>query len=164
MMEIAMSEPATPENLNQIAIIGMACRFPGANTVRTFWDNLRRGVESIVLFSDHELIASGIDPAVIRRKNYVKAGSVLDAIESFDAGFFGFSPREAELLDPQQRLFMECTWEALEQAGYDPQTYEGAIGLYGGTSMSGYLLANLYAQLDRTASVDGLQALLGNEK
>ena len=86
-----------------------------------FWRNLRDGVESISFFSDQELAAEGISPALLAEPGYVKAGAVLEGVKLFDAGFFGYSPREAELIDPQQRLFLECAWTALEAAGYSPE-------------------------------------------
>ena len=116
-----------------VAIIGMTGRFPGAQSVDELWQNLRDGVESIAFFSDEELLSSGIDPAVLRDPHYVKAGAVLKDVELFDAAFFGFTPREAEITDPQHRLFLECAWEALESAGYDPERYKGSIGVYAGT-------------------------------
>ncbi len=91
----------------EIAIIGMAGRFPKAKNIDEFWQNIRAGVESIKLFSDDELISAGIEPAVLNNPNYVKAGFVLDDIEMFDASFFGYSPREAEIIDPQHSLFLE---------------------------------------------------------
>ena len=126
-----------------IAIIGMAGRFPGAANVDEFWRNLKAGVESISFFSDEELLAAGVDPAVFNAPNYVKAGGVLEGIDLFDASFFGFTPREAEIMDPQQRLFLECAWEALESAGYDPEQYGGSIGVYAGAGMNGYLIESL---------------------
>ena len=90
-----------------VAIIGMACRFPGASSPRTFWDNLVRGVESITFFSDEELLASGEDAALLKHPNYVKASPILAAHDEFDEAFFAYSPREARLMDPQQRLFLE---------------------------------------------------------
>ena len=112
----------------EIAIIGMAGRFPGARNIEEFWQNLRGGVEAITYFSDAELAAAGVAPAVLSDPNYVKAWSVLADAEWFDAAFFGFSPREAEIMDPQRRLFLECAWEALEDAGYDAEQYQGSIG------------------------------------
>ena len=123
-----------------IAIVGMAGRFPGAGDVETFWGNMRQGVESIRRFSDEELLASGVDRRLLADPQYVKARPVLDDVEHFDAGFFGYTPREAELLDPQQRLFQECAWEALETAGYDPQRYGGLVGVFGGTNLNSYLM------------------------
>ncbi len=148
----------------EIAIIGMACRFPGARNIDEFWENLRNGVESIVFFSDEELLASGLDPAMLSHPDYVRAKGALDDIELFDARFFGFNPREAEIIDPQQRIFLECAWEALEHAGYDSTTYGGSIGVYAGAGLNTYLLNNLYRNQDALIAVGGLQALIGNDK
>src|SRR6188472_1206928 len=116
-----MSDPAAgPGPESHVAIIGMACRFPGAPDPDCFWENLSAGRESIAVFSDDELRHAGVDPGLLTDPAYVKAGAVLAGIECFDAPFFGFSPREAEALDVQQRLFLECAWEALEQAGVNP--------------------------------------------
>src|SRR5215831_18957600 len=93
----------------EIAIIGMAGRFPGAPDVEQFWRNLQNGVEAISFFTDEELKASGVDPALVDDKNYVKARGMLESPESFDAQFFGVSPREAEIIDPQHRVFLECS-------------------------------------------------------
>ena len=128
-----------------IAIIGMAGRFPGAHDLDEFWRNLRDGVESISFFSDDELAASGLDSSLLANPNYVKAKAGLEGIELFDGPFFGFTPREAEMTDPQHRLFLECVWEALESSAYDPERYEGAIGLYGASALNTYLLVNLFS-------------------
>ena len=146
-----------------IAIIGMTGRFPGASSVEEFWQNLRDGVESITFFTDEELLASGIDPHLLQDPAYVKARPVLADVEHFDAGFFGYSPREAELTDPQHRLFIECCWEALELAGYDPSTYPGLIGVFGGTNISTYLLS-LATNPELLASADEYQIVIGNDK
>ena len=148
---------------SDIAIIGMARRFPGAKDIDQFWQNLRDGVESISFFNDEELAASGVDPALFGNPGYVKAKGVLDDVELFDAAFFGYSPREAEVLDPQQRIFLECAWEALENAGYDPERYKGAIGIYAGVSPSSYIF-NLYSNPEILKSVGSLQTLIGNDK
>ena len=129
----------TANNGSEIAIIGMIGRFPGAASIEEFWRNLREGVESVTFFTDEELLASGIDSTSLSNPNYVKAGRYLEDIDMFDASFFGFSPREAEILDPQQRIFLECSWEALENAGYDPKTYDGLIGIYAGVSANSYI-------------------------
>src|SRR5205823_3448387 len=113
------------EVFNAVAVVGMAGRFPGARSVEEFWRNLRDGVEAISFFTDEELLAAGIGRAQLATPGYVRARGVLEDVELFDAGFFGYSPREAETLDPQQRLFLECAWQALESAGYDPQGYAG---------------------------------------
>ncbi|MHC5824587.1 MAG: beta-ketoacyl synthase N-terminal-like domain-containing protein, partial [Nostoc sp.] len=155
------------KNLNdqdEIAIIGMAGRFPGANNVDSFWQNIRDGVESISFFTDEELVSAGINPALLNDPLYVKARGVLENIELFDASFFGFSPREAEITDPQHRLFIECVWSALENAGYDSQTYTGQIGLFAGVAVSNYLLSNLYPNRELMESVDTFQTLIGNDK
>jgi acyl transferase domain-containing protein/acyl carrier protein len=127
-----------------IALVGMSGRFPGANNIDEFWHNLQNGVESISFLSNHDLIDSNIEETVLNDPNYIKAAPVLEDIESFDARFFGFSPREAEMIDPQHRLFMECAWSALENAGYDSEIYKGLIGVYAGTSTNTYFFHNIY--------------------
>ena len=136
------------ESLSQIddsaiAIIGMSGRFPGAKNIDEFWQNLRDGVESIRRLSDEELLAEGVEPALLNNPNYVKANPFLEDADYFDASFFGYSPREATLIDPQQRLFLECAWSALEHAGYAPEAYPGAIGIYGGAGFNNYLINHL---------------------
>ncbi|MFO1432620.1 MAG: amino acid adenylation domain-containing protein [Candidatus Competibacteraceae bacterium] len=148
---------------SEIAVIGMACRFPEANSVEAFWENLRQGVESIAFFSDEELLAAGVDSALLAAPNYVKAGTLLSDIDLFDAAFFGFAPREAEILDPQQRLFLECAQEALETAGYAPDNYPGPIGIYAGAATSAYLLENLYSNHELVESIGDFQLSLTNE-
>ena len=120
------------ENLDQIAVIGMAGRFPGAADVDEFWANLTAGREGIARLSDEELRADGVDPQVAARDDYVPAKGVLADADRFDAGFFGYHPREAEVLDPQHRVFLECVWTALESAGHDPKTFDGRIGVFAG--------------------------------
>lgn len=150
-------------NGSEIAIVGMEGRFPGAKNIEEFWQNLQNGVESISFFTDEELLASGIDANVINDPNYVKAGGVLEDVELFDAGFFGFNPREAEITDPQHRIFLECAWSALENAGYNSETYSGAIGVYAGASLSGYLL-NIYLNPKIRDAVDLNQLEIGGDK
>src|SRR5262249_30737685 len=133
--EVKVINPEIYDSVEGIAVIGMSGRFPGAQNVAEFWENLREGVESISFFSRQELEAAGLGPALLNHPALVNAGGVLDGIELFDASFFGFSPREAEVLDPQQRLFMECAWQALEDAGYEPETFDGAIGVYAGAAL-----------------------------
>ena len=131
-----------------IAIIGMAGRFPGAKNVDEFWQNLRDGVESISFFSEEELESLGIDQSVVRDPRYVKARGVLEDIELFDASFFGFNPREAEITDPQHRFFLESAWQALENAGYNSENYEGSIGVYAGAgTFNTYFLNNLLLKI-----------------
>ena len=158
-----------------VAVIGMSCRFPGANTIDEFWQNLCNGVESISFFTDEEVLASGVEPELLKNPNYVKANPILSDVESFDAEFFGYSPKEAELIDPQQRLLLECAWQSLEDAGYNPLTYKGAIGIYAGAVMNTYLLNNIYPnrhQLDSNESmqvvtldsIGGFQIMVANDK
>jgi len=134
-------------NVNGIAIIGMSGRFPGARNVEEFWQNLLAGVESISFFSDEELAASGVDAAAVRSDpRYVAGRGIVKDPEWFDAGFFQISDREAEIIDPQQRLFLEASWEALEHAGYDPATVKGYVGVYAGKSGSSYYLTNVFSR------------------
>jgi non-ribosomal peptide synthase protein (TIGR01720 family) len=158
-----MDNSTADDFIGSIAVIGMAGRFPGARDVNQFWQNLRDGVESLSFFADRELEAAGVAPALLDHPAYVKAGMILDDIEQFDAALFGFTPREAEITDPQHRLFLECAWEALETAGYDPERYDGAIGVYAGVGLSSYLL-NLYTNRELMGSVLGMQAVIGNDK
>ncbi|MBD2335851.1 SDR family NAD(P)-dependent oxidoreductase [Calothrix sp. FACHB-156] len=145
-----------------IAIIGLAGRFPGAKNIAEFWQNLCNGVEAISQFADEDVIAAGIDASLLQNPQYIKAGAVLEDIDLFDAGFFGFNPKEAEMTDPQHRLFLECAWEALENAGYNAQKCEGRIGVYAGASLNNYLSFNL--NLDQIGSVNSFQKLIGNDK
>ncbi|NET03599.1 MAG: SDR family oxidoreductase [Symploca sp. SIO2B6] len=161
-----MNEPDLSNSINDldIAIIGMSCRVPGAKDINSFWHNLRKGVESISFFSDSELESVGIDRALLNNPNYVKAFGKLSEIELFDASFFGFSAKEAQIMDPQHRLFLECAWEAIESAGYDPERYEGSIGVYAGAGMNTYVLNNLAQQLDLSEPVENYQVMVGNDK
>lgn len=147
----------------EIAIIGMAGRFPGAKNIDEFWYNLQQGVESITGFSDKELRKSGVDETLISHPQYIKVGGKLEGVDLFDAAFFGFNPREAEILDPQHRLFLECAWEALEYAGYDSDNTSGTVGVYAGTGMNGYLF-NLYTNATIRNSVNPYQLFLASDK
>jgi amino acid adenylation domain-containing protein len=133
----------SPETGLEIAVVGMAGRFPGADHLGEFWDNLRNGVESIAFFSDEELADSGLDPAHLESPHYVRARGVLEGIEYFDYAFFDYTPKEAQVMDPQFRLLHECVWHALEDAHCDPFTYRGAIGLYVGSLTNLYWLSQL---------------------
>ena len=161
-----MSSPSANDSAveTDIAIVGMNCRFPGARNLEEVWENLRAGVESVTFFTDEELEASGVERATLRRPNYVKAGALLEGADLFDAAFFGITPREAELIDPQHRLFLECAWEALEDAGYDAERYDGWIGVYAGAGFNSYLSNQLHANLELLTSLGHLQALISNEK
>jgi amino acid adenylation domain-containing protein len=135
-----VSEPAGFEG--RIAIIGMAGRFPGADTIAEFWDNLCQGVNSVTFFTEDQL-DDWFDRDVRSARNYVKARPILAEVDKFDAAFFAMHAKEAELTDPQHRVFLECAWEALEDAGYDPAAYDGAIGVFAGCSMNTYFLNNI---------------------
>ena len=147
-----------------LAVVGMAGRFPGAGDLDAFWRNLCNGVESIAVFSREELEAAGVDRALLDDSRYVPARGALEGIELFDAAFFGFNPREAELMDPQHRLFLECAWEALENAGYDALSYAGTIGVFGGMSMTHYLVSHLLAHPEVLAAAGPLQTRIYNDK
>ena len=147
-----------------LAIIGMSGRFPGANTVEALWQNVATGVKSIRRYSDAQLLNAGVDPTILSNPMYVKAGAVVEGIELFDASFFGYTPREAEVMDPQHRLFLECTWEALENAGYAPDACPGAVGIFAGSGFSTYCTNNLYPHRDLIEKVGELQVNLNNER
>ena len=138
-----MNDSSAQISESAIAVIGMSGRFPGARNLREFWQNLHDGVESISWFSEEELLEAGVNPQLLARPGYVKAKGIIEDADLFDASFFGFNPAEASVLDPQQRLFMECAWETLEDAGYDPDAYEGLIGMFAGASVSNYIV-NLF--------------------
>jgi non-ribosomal peptide synthase protein (TIGR01720 family) len=146
-----------------IAVVGMAGRFPGAAGVDEFWQNLRAGVESIRRLSPDELREAGVDPALAAHPDYVPARGAVDGIEWFDAAFFGIPPREAEVTDPQHRMFLEVAWEALERAGIDPSRAPGRVGVYAGCGMNTYAQTlNSFGRLAK--AVGGMAALVGNDK
>jgi len=147
-----------------IAVIGMAGRFPGAANVEEFWRNLRDGVESISFFTEREMVDAGMDPARVRNPEFVNARAVLKDIELFDAAFFRITPRDAELTDPQQRLFLECAWEALENAGYNSEKFDGLIGFYAGVCQNTYLLVNLLSNREAVEAASGFQIDIKNDK
>ncbi|MCP5046021.1 MAG: SDR family NAD(P)-dependent oxidoreductase [bacterium] len=118
----------------EIAVIGLNCRFPGADGPDRFWENLKNGVESITFFSEEELKATGGGEDLLSNPSYVPARGVIEDAEYFDSFFFGYKPYEAEVMDPQIRLFYECCWTALEISGYSPDTYDGLVGLFAGAS------------------------------
>src|SRR5690349_21130150 len=119
-------QPPAQGTRTDIAIVGMSGRFPGARTLEEFWQNLRDGIESRVEFSDEDLAEEGVS-LKIRHPRHVRAGFPLADIDMFDSAFFGVNPREADVLDPQHRLFLECAWEALENAGFDAERFDGVI-------------------------------------
>ena len=151
--------------LRGVAIIGMAARVPGAQNVKEFWHNLTRGIESISTFSDEELIESGVDvTAIANNASYVRAGGVLEDAELFDAAFFAINPKEAELTDPQGRIILECSWEALENSGYNPETCPGSVAVYvGGSTSNTYFQHNLHPNRHRIEAINSFQTLVNNE-
>ncbi len=157
------------EHAKGVAIVGMAGRFPGAGDVDKFWENIKNGVESITRFSRDDL---ELPPPEIQEdaSNYVCAKGQLDDIDMFDARFFGYLPKEAEVMDPQHRVFLEICWEAMERGGYDPSRYPGAVGVFGGCYMDTYVLNNLCSDEDfrrklvESIQVGSLQTELGNDK
>ena len=147
----------------EIAIVGMAGRFPGAGNLEEFWRNLSRGIETIRFFSAEELRAAGVPAGDLASPSYVRARGLLEGTDLFDAGFFGYSPREAQSTDPQQRLFLECAWHALEDAGYDPVREQLTVGVYGGAGMTGYIV-DAYADPRHAGAWSSYQLMLGNDK
>jgi acyl transferase domain-containing protein/acyl carrier protein len=146
----------------EIAIVGMAGRFPKAGNIEEFWQRLSHGDECISFFTDEQLAESGISASVLKDPDYVKASGVLEGAELFDAPFFGFHPREAELMDPQHRIFLQCAWHALEDAGYDPARYAGRIGVFGGAGLNTYLY-EVGPTLSNSSALR-YQAFIGNDK
>ena len=147
----------------EIAIIGMAGRYPRSRNLDEFWKHLRDGEELVSFFSDEELLARGVDPAILSSGQFVKAAVALEDMELFDASFFGFTRREAELLDPQHRLFLETAWEALENAGYSSDVYDGLISVYAGAGINSYFLANLFNN-PAFGPLEQLSLLLASDK
>jgi len=157
-----MTEHEEQEGLGSIAIVGMAGRFPGAGSVEELWRRLRDGEELIRFFSEEELLESGVPPAVFKDPNYVPAHGYLEGIDQFDAGFFDVNPREADITDPQIRLFLENSWAALEDAGIDPERHGGAIAVFAGCSNNAYVFENLIKNPKMIEAVGYTAAALGN--
>ena len=165
------SHEQDPEDTaGSIAVIGMAGRFSGARTLGEYWRNLRDGVESIVALTEQELQRTGIAADAIADRRYIRSGAPMDGIEEFDAELFGFTAAVADGLDPQHRLFLQTVWHAIEDAGYHPRELDGAVGVYGTSSASGYLLNNLMSGLDvehiigQGASFEMIDLSLRNDK
>jgi amino acid adenylation domain-containing protein len=156
--------PAHEPGRSEVAIIGIAGRFPGAQSIEQFWRNLREGVESISFFRREEMLAEGVAESLLARPDWVPAGGVLEGADQFDHRFFGFNPREAETLDPQHRLFLECAWEALESAACDPMRHPGAIGVWAGTGMNTYAFQNLLGDGDAGGGPSFFQVMIDNDK
>ena len=149
---------------NAIAVIGMDCRFPGANDTRQFWKNLVSGTESITFFTDDELRGAGIHPETIADPTYVRAAGIMEDAELFDAAFFGYTPTEAICIDPQQCQFLQTCWHALEDAGYNPYTYPGAVAVFGGTRLSTYYVNYMCADLADYGTARFMQGHIGTDR
>lgn len=146
-----------------VAIIGVAARLPGADDLNTFWENLRSGQESIRFFSETELADAGVEPELIASPNYIRGTGVLSNITDFDAEFFSFTPAEAKFIDPQQRVFLETAWQALENAGYaDPK--HSSIGVFAGVGHNDYLIRNVVPYVARHQDTSVFQLILANDK
>lgn len=160
-----MDQSYEGDNSDAIAIVGMAARLPGARNPDEYWQMLKAGRLGTRWLTDDELLAEGVSPEELRDPNYVRAANILSDMEMFDAGFFGFSPREADILDPQHRHFLELCWEVLEDAGHMPENFDGAIGVYAGSGMQAYMPYNLLTNPELVKNV-GLFLLrhTGNDK
>jgi len=148
----------------EIAVIGMSGRFPGARNVGELWRNLRDGVEALSSFPEEDLIASDVSPDQFNDPAYVRTRGILEDIDLFDASFFGLAPHDARIMDPQHRIFLECASEALDHAGYDPDRYKGAIGVFAGVGESAYVLFNLYSNKQLFESIDPYHLFITNHK
>src|SRR6266480_2702422 len=144
-----------------IAIVGMSGRFPGARNLDEFWHNLAEGIESITRLSDQEILESGVPAFYLSNASYVKAAPILEEPGHFDAGFFGFSPMEARTMDPQHRILLELAHEALENAGYDPERYQGRIGVFTGAALNNYYTN---VGLNSRLAEEYIPTLIGNDK
>jgi amino acid adenylation domain-containing protein len=153
-----------PREREPVAVVGMAGRFPRCRNVDELWESLRAGRECLTVLSEEELLAAGAGLQEVHDPRYVRVRGVLEDVDLFDAAFFGITPREAEILDPQHRLFLECAWEALEDAGYDPARHAGRIGVYAGSGLPSYLLHNLASNHAVMRSLGGFQTMIANDK
>jgi len=157
-----MHRDSVADAREEVAIVGMAGHFPGAQNVNEFWANIRAGVESVTFFTPEELKSSGVDPAVLEDPDFVNAAALMEGADKFDAAFFGINTREAEIMDPQHRVLLECAWEALENAGYSPESYPGAIGVFVGVGPNTYFENNLVLHRELLEMVGSYQTMLGN--
>ncbi len=159
--EVGLSEVS-----DAVAIVGLALRVPGADNPETFWDNLAAGVVSLSRFERDEID----NPEDFDKPDFVPVKGIIDGVDQFDASFFGILPKDAKIMDPQQRIFLELAWEAMERAGYAPDTTRDRVGVYAGAYFDSYLLANLctdrefLADLIPSIQVGSLQTELGNDK
>ena len=156
-----MTETET-DYASAVALIGMSGRFPGASSVTDLWDNLLAGVPGLRELTDEELAAAGVDPGTLADPGYVRVGGPLSGVDQFDITPFGISPREAETMDPQHRLFLECTWEAAESAGYCPTDIPGQVGVFAGCGFPDYIVKNIQHLFAEPGGM--LQIAVGNER
>lgn len=147
-----------------VAVIGLAGRFPGAEDLHQFWQQVAQGTEVLQSLDDAELEAAGVGAEVRAHPAYVRRGTFLERCDEFDAGFFGIAPREAQVLDPQHRVFLECAWEALEHAGYAVGALPESVGVYAGAGMNSYLFTQVLRNPALAEAVGGYQLMLGNDK
>jgi amino acid adenylation domain-containing protein len=156
--------PLSSDKPRDIAVIGLVGRFPDADDLGEFWRNLREGRDSISFFTDEELIAAGVEPELVADPNYVHANGILSDVTHFDASFFGITPAEAEVMDPQHRIFLESAWHVLEHAGYGAGVGEEAVGVFAACSHDRYLIFNLLPHLYAQSPHSIYQVLLGNDR
>ena len=150
----------TTINPFDIAIIGMAGRFPKAKNIGEYWDNLINGRECYTQLTDEQIIASGVDPELLKDPDYVKVSPILEDYDKFDAHFFGYTPREVSMMDPQQRLFLECCWEAFEDGGYNPDIYDEPVGVFGGCAINSYMI---FSGVHKRFYTEFLSSVVGND-
>ncbi|MBN9617509.1 MAG: hypothetical protein BGO25_03515 [Acidobacteriales bacterium 59-55] len=148
--------------MTDIAVIGMAARLPGASNIAAFWNNLCEGKDAIRDLSEEDLLASDVHPSVWKRENYVRKAAFPEDVELFDAHFFGFTPSEAAIIDPQHRLLLECAYEALEDAGQDPNRHPGQVSVFAGCSLNTYLISHLMSIPDLLRQIDMVQLNLAS--
>ncbi len=149
---------------DSIAIIGMAVRLPGAKNITEFWDNLKAGRDVSKVFTNEELIAAGVSPEIFNDPDYVRRGMPLENADCFDATFFGYHPKEAALMDPQHRIYLQTAYAALQDAGIDPENHEQRIGVFGGIARNTYLVNNVITHPNYFKSVDDFQLGITLEK
>jgi len=148
----------------KIAIVGMSGRFPGAESVNEFWQNIINKEESIKFFTDDELLKAGVSKTLVNDPNYVGAKGAIKNPKGFDANFFGYTPRDAQITDPQHRLFLECAYEALEDAACVPEKFKGLIGVYAGTGINNYLMNHISAHQGLVNALGDYPVMIGNDK
>jgi polyketide synthase PksJ len=152
------------ENGVEIAIIGISCRMPGAKNVNEYWDNIKNGIESITFFTEEELLEAGIDSQLLSNKNYIKANGMLNDVDKFDASFFDINNKEAEIMDPQHRLFLEEAYKALDDSGYSNSKHRGRVSIFAGCDLNTYLLHNIAVNSEQIRSLGDFMLMLTNDK